>query len=121
MLIRKTTSGRLFRSDEDESIDLEDNELLGRIIVRSQLSGPDSSTVFGYANNVVLVNTERIHRYIVPLIRDIRLDTLAKEHAELMASNNELSRWELDDLSERITTSITDQPSRLSRTWGQGS
>jgi hypothetical protein len=64
----------------DEAIK-DEEEALGLIMARSRhLPG-----TWYYSSNHVMVNQERIKRFIAPLVRMRELDEIAKEHVEVMA------------------------------------
>jgi hypothetical protein len=59
----------------------DEEEALGLIMARSRhLPG-----TWYYSSNHVMVNQERIKRFIAPLVRMRELDEIAKEHVEVMA------------------------------------
>jgi hypothetical protein len=90
LFVRKSPSGTSFRSEDDERIHLGDREVMGRSMLNSHKL-PKSPGC--YANNhVVMINVERVKRYVCPLMWVPSLDELAKEQAILMAASKELSR-----------------------------
>jgi hypothetical protein len=97
--VKKSPSGRSFRSEDDERIHLGDREVMGRSMLNSHKL-PKSSGC--YANNHVMINVERVKRYVSPLMRVPSLDELAKEQAILMAASKELSRSDPVGLGDRI-------------------
>jgi uncharacterized protein YkwD len=78
----------------------DDRKLLSKILKRARSLPTESGK---YASNHVMINTERVKRSIPPLSRHRSLDAMAREHADAMASANQL--FHIEDpaaLQERI-------------------
>jgi hypothetical protein len=96
LLVRRAVSQRSINPD---GIELGDEELLGRIMTRSQKL-PKNHGV--YVSNHVMINNERTERFIPPLKRMTDMDELAREQAKLMAADNRLYHCDPADLTEKL-------------------
>ena len=63
-----------------------ENEILSKIMARSRRLPKHVGT---YPGLHVLINNERVKRQVAPLFRMAELDTMAREHAQLMAEDPE--------------------------------
>lgn len=78
---------------------LSEEEMLGRIILKSKKL-PTSN---GYlVSNHVMINNERVKRFVPPLRRMPEMDLLAREHAKLMATRNELFHSDAEELHKEM-------------------
>lgn len=66
----------------------EDRKLLQKVIVNSWTHLPEDSD--NYSSNYIMINTRRFHQLIPTLRRERYLETIAKEHAHRMASEQKV-------------------------------
>lgn len=80
-------------------IELGDEELLGRIMLKSRQLPKN----YGYlCSNHVMINNERAKRIIAPLQRVPYIDELAREQAILMAADSKLFHTDPADLQDKL-------------------
>jgi hypothetical protein len=74
--------------ESDNVVKLGDEEIFGRVMMRSRMSLPNSKG--GIASFHVLVNEERTKKGVAPLARNRTLDDFAREKAKAMAELGQL-------------------------------
>lgn len=95
-LLAKTFSQRRINP---KNLPLTQEQLVDRIILKSRQLPKDS----GYlASNHVLINNERIKRFVAPLKRMRTLDELARSHARLMAEEAQLFHSDREELYHKV-------------------
>lgn len=83
---------RLVRRPQYNAFNEQDDEkLLNKILKKARSLPLDSGK---YASNHIMINSERWKRSIPPLSRNRSMDTIAREHADLMAAANQLFHTE---------------------------
>lgn len=89
------SAGNAFGDDWE----LGDDELLGRIMLKSRKLPKDSGA---YASNHVMINSERIKKRIAPLSRMTAMDEAARRQAIIMAEQGALYHSTPADLREQL-------------------
>ena len=92
LLVRSAVSERHLNG----SLFLSDEEVLGRIMIRSR-NLPRTSDGY-FASNHVMINSERTKRRMVPLKRNRAMDDIARQHASQMAKAQTLFHADQTDL-----------------------
>lgn len=98
LIVRKSLSRRLISPDMPE-MELGDQEILGRIMLKSRKLPKNSGE---YASNHVMINSARRKHYIPPVKRMNDMDELAREQARLMAKKGQLFHAETAYVQERL-------------------
>ena len=83
--------------EKDDQIE-DELEALGQMMARSR----QLPSTWYYSSNHILVNQERSKRYVAPLVRMHELDTIARAHAEAMASEGRLFHTDPVDLQTKL-------------------
>ena len=86
-------------NDETNKYDEDEASALGNVMLKSRKLPQDS---WYYSSNHIMINAERTKKIIQPLVREIALDNLAREHAVAMAENNKLYHSDLLGLQGKI-------------------